>query len=110
MATALELAFEKAITQSLYKTCGISVTYKSIVTGNHPTEVIPSNGSQLFSNQFEIQTNERTQSARVLKSVINQPYRGDQIVNSDDEIFEVDDYSQENAIEWNLILTVCSNG
>lgn len=110
MATALELAFEKSMTSTLYSICGISVTYTSISDGSSSIQAVPEIATALFANQLVTQTNEREQKMRVKKTDVQVPHRGDRITNLDGNIFVVETFEQENYVEWNLTLRVCEDG
>ena len=110
MATLMELAFERAMTTSIYQALGVTVTYTSAVADAAEIECVPADASEFFATELGAQTQRRIQTARVQKSDVEKPYRGDTITNADGKVYTVTDYAQENAMEWNLTLRVCDDG
>ena len=101
---ALERSFERTMTSALYAALGISVTYTPTVGSPSSIYSIPVDSSDQYATALGVQVSESTQLYRVKKTDIAQPVRGDTITDADSNVFTVENYSDENAVEWILTL------
>ena len=96
-------AVETSMTTALYSAMGQSVTYTAQDAIATTIYAIVDDGSELFG--IESQTAERLTTARVKKSDIATPRRGDTITMTAGTVYVVDGITPANNVEWSLALT-----
>lgn len=98
----MERTLERSMTSSLYGVLGITVTYTPTVGSPSSIYAIPSDFSGAFAANLGVQVQQSETVFRVQKSDISAPVRGDTLTDADTNVFEVEDYADQNAVEWAL--------
>lgn len=109
MSTAMELAFQQAHAATAYSVVGETVTYESVSGTSTSVIAVISDASDSVAGGFSTAAIDGEVTARLLKAVITSPRRGDKIVRNS-VVYEVDTYSQLNAVEWLTVLRKCTDG
>ena len=104
MATALELAMERAQAEKIYSIVGNTVTYYPTTGVSKEIVIILDSASEEFAGGFEAITGEEDHVANVLIDDMARPVRGDKIKDSDDNVYVIDSWARSSNIEWRLEL------
>ena len=107
MTTALEIAFERAMTNKIYSIAGNTVMYYPSFGPSKEIVIILDSGSQEFPSGFEAITAEQDTTATVQIADMPKPIRGERITDSENNVFTIDTYSRESNVEWRLELRQC---
>lgn len=103
-----EATQETAMTAALYGALGQTVSYVPQGSVTVSVVVIMEIGSDPFAPGFDVQTAAKTATARIQRSAVSHPYRGDKVITVDGSEYHVDDYAELNACEWSLTLRACN--